>query len=299
MQATLDQLTQQYRRFKRLVFGIILILVIALVCIFINRNITFILLAFAVLFHLFYVRRQQKAYQEGFVEANMKVTLAQDIGAKKVSAMSGGKITEEVVRDAQMAPVDKGKGSCLLREGVSGEHEGLKVALCDAVMAESWQLVKNGKNRVHYLMGVWTSYTLSHDTGADWRLLDKDVLAVPIRQKFYKSISALERIHYDDEELEERFILYSKHGSVPDQKVMREIIALADYTPGKIAVSLKGDKLNIFIRDRILARAVSVKNPPTAEALKFHPFPEIRYTTQCAKRCDRIFPKDQITENNG
>lgn len=288
MQEILNQLLQQYRRFKRSVFAMILLLAAAAVCVFINHIATFVLIGIAVLYHLFYVRKIQKRYVQTFTDTNILETIGKDIRTKTVDAQSGGKLTEETVKQAQLVPFDKRPGSCLLREGISGEMDGLKVALCDAVFAESFQLVKKGKNRIHYVSGAWISFNLNTDTGADWRLLDKDVLPVPIRQNYYKQFGSLNRVRFDNA-ADERFILYSRDDSMPNNKLMKELLALADYTPGKLAVSLRGNTLTIFIRDRVLARAVSVKNPPTLETLAFHPFPEISYAVQCAKRCDRIF----------
>ena len=287
MQKVLDQLLQQYRRFKRSVFLMVLLLAAAAVCVFINRMLTFAIIGAAVLYHMFCLRKLQKQYTGTFADVNIKMTLGKDIGTDSVTTESGGSITEDTVKKAQMVPYDDRKGSCLLREGLTGESNGIQAACCDAVLAESFQLVKKGKNRIHYLTGVWISYTLDGDTGADWRLLDKDVLPVPVRQNYYQRMSGLKRMDADEVE-DERFILYSRNQSVPDHKLMKEIIALADYTPGKLAISLRGNMLNIFIRDRIIARAVSVKEPPTMEKLMFHPFPEISYTTQCAKRCQKL-----------
>lgn len=292
MQEILDQLLQQYHRFKRSVFAMILLLAAAAVCVFINHIATFVLIGVAVFYHLFYVRKIQKRYVNTFTDTNIRETVGRDIQTKTVDAQSGGRINEETVKQAQLVPFDKRSGSCLLREGLDGEMDGLKVALCDAVFAESFQLVKKGKNRIHYTSGAWVSITLNTDTGADWRLLDKDMLPVPIRQNYYKQFGSLKRTRFENTN-DERFILYGRNDSVPDNKLMKDLLALADYTPGKLAVSLRGNTLNIFIRDRVLARAVSVKNPPTLEALAFHPFPEMSYAVQCAKRCDRIY-KNQI-----
>lgn len=287
MQKVLDQLLQQYRRFKRSVFLMVLLLAAAAVCVFINRMLTFAIIGAAVLYHIFYLRKLQKQYTGAFTDVNVKMTLGKDLGTDSVETESGGSITEDTVKKAHMVPYDDRKGSCLLREGLTGEHDGIRVALSDAVLAESFQLVKKGKNRIHYLTGVWVSYELDGDTGADWRLLDKDVLPVPVRQNFYQGMNSLKKVSTDSVD-NERFILYSRNGSEPDHRLMKEINALADYTPGKLAVSLRGNRLNIFIRDRIIARAVSVKEPPTMDKLLFHPFPEISYTTQCAKRCQKL-----------
>ena len=292
MQEILNQLIQQYRRFKRSVFLMILLLAAAAVCVFINHIAAFVLIGIAVLYHLFYLRRIQKQYVQTFADTNIRETVGRDIQTKTVDAQSGGKITEETVKQAQLVPYDKRSGSCLLREGLDGEMDGIKIALCDAVFAETFQLVKKGKNRIHYVSGAWMSFTLNTDTGADWRLLDKDVLPVPIRQNYYRQLSGMNKLQLDGT-AGERFILYSRGGAVPDNKLVKELLALADYTPGKLAVSLRGSRLTVFIRDRVLARGVSVKNPPTMEALAFHPFPELSYAAQCAKRCDRIY-KNQI-----
>jgi hypothetical protein len=69
----------------------------------------------------------------------------------------------------------------------------------------------------------------------------------------------------------------------PSGKLLRKAGELAGYTPGKAAFSLQGDTLTVFLRDRFLARPVSMKSAPTAALLQFDPLPELDYILRCAQ----------------
>ena len=73
-----------------------------------------------------------------------------------------------------------------------------------------------------------------------------------------------------------------RQGSLPGS-CLRKAGELAGYTPGKAAFSLQGDTLTVFLRDRFLARPVSMKSAPTAALLQFDPLPELDYILRCAQ----------------
>ena len=129
MEETLARLQHQYRAYRRLVLLFIPILAAAVVFAFVNRYVTFVLLAAAVLYQVLYLRRLQKKYQNDFIQNNILCTVAQKIGADHVTEESGGALTPEVLRKAALIPFDEGKATCLLREGISGELEGFQVDL--------------------------------------------------------------------------------------------------------------------------------------------------------------------------
>jgi len=139
-------------------------------------------------------------------------------------------------------------------------------------------LEKTGRRRGPCPGGLGTRFRLPADTGADWRLLDPDAIPTPIRQDFYAAQSALEPAGT----LEDRWVFYRAAGE-PSGKLLRKAGELAGYTPGKAAFSLQGDVLTVFLRDRFLARPVSMKSAPTAELLQFDPLPELDYILNCAK----------------
>ena len=54
------------------------------------------------------------------------------------------------------------------------------------------------------------------------------------------------------------------------------------------AGSLQGDTLTVFLRDRFLARPVSMKSAPTAALLQFDPLPELDYILRWDNQCVRF-----------
>ena len=154
----------------------------------------------------------------------------------------------------------------------------MPVSVCDATFGQTFHLVKNGRKRVHFTCGVWVRLQLPADTGADWRLLDPDAIPTPIRQDFYAAQSSLEPAGT----LDDRWVFYRAAGE-PSGKLLRKAGELAGYTPGKAAFSLQGDTLTVFLRDRFLARPVSMKSAPTAALLQFDPLPELDYILRCAQ----------------
>lgn len=285
MEETLARLQHQYRAYRRLVLLFIPILAAAVVFAFVNRYVTFVLLAAAVLYQVLYLRRLQKKYQNDFIQNNILCTVAQKIGADHVTEESGGALTPEVLRKAALIPFDEGKATCLLREGISGELEGFQVDLCDATMAETFRLVKKGRKRVHFNSGCWVRVKLSKDTSYDFRLMDVDAVPTLVRRAYYQEHPHYEKGTLPNRNLEELFFFYRPVNTdvVPSSKLQTQLEKLSNYTPGKVALSLQGDTLHIFIRARFLARPISMRSAPSMEALGFDPFPELSYIIRVAK----------------
>ncbi len=169
----------------------------------------------------------------------------------------------------------------MLRQGIQGRLGGYEAAVCDATLGESFQLVKNGKRRVHFTSGCWVRITLPADTGADWRLLHKDAVPTPIRQEFYAARPLLDPAD-PPAGCPEGFLYYKGPGPAPGPRTLAQLAKLAAYTPGQPALSLQGSTLTVFIRGRFVSRAVSLKGAPTAEFLGFDPLPELDYLHKLA-----------------
>ena len=281
MEQTLNALQKQYRRLRISVFGFIPLLALAVACAFFDRRLTLALLAAAVAYQLLWLRPLQNRYTAAAARANLLQTVGRRLGTEELFEKSGGGITEADITAAELIPHDAGPGGCLLRQGVQGRLGGYEAAVCDATLGESFQLVKNGKRRVHFTSGCWVRITLPADTGADWRLLHKDAVPTPIRQEFYAARPLLDPAD-PPAGCPEGFLYYKGAGPAPGPRALAQLAKLAGYTPGQPALSLRGNTLTIFIRGRFVSRAVSLKGAPTAEFLGFDPLPELDYLHKLA-----------------
>lgn len=71
----LTLVTRYYRQFRLCVLSMLLFLIATLAMMFIMRPLVFVMLAIAVVFHLFVLRPKQKAYADAFSKANLRLTV--------------------------------------------------------------------------------------------------------------------------------------------------------------------------------------------------------------------------------
>ena len=289
-QEHLAALQRAYRSYRLSVFCFIPLLIAAAVFLFWNRYVTLVLLELAVLYQLFYLRRRQRRYTSQFNRANLQVTLCPALGCGAPEEQGSAGITRQTILEACLMPLDKGENAALLRQGLQGKKEDVAAALCDAVLAESFTLVNKGRHRVHFNCGCWIHLTLPLDTGCDWRLLQENALPTLISRAFYAGHTELEAAPLADRELAGRFVLYrpvTQPEQAPSPALLKQLRLLADYTPGQLAISLRGRSMDVFLRNRFLARPVSFAAAPTLAQLELDPLPELDYLLRMAKTACR------------
>ena len=285
MKYSISDLQQMYRRYRMQVFLLLLLLIAALVLVFKSHLLTLTALAAALVFHLFVVRPHQKAYVNAFTQANLSETLCPKLGADTVSEKNVSHITADLLKSAHLMPFCQESGTPLFCWEISGRLRGLSVSLCDATLAQKFRLMEKGKNRVHFNTGVWTHIDLAKDTGMNFRLLHETSVPTPIRMEFFSRESLFTPSKLSDPELAKSFVLYCPVKENPPAlpgRFLEELKKLAEYTPGYVAVSVRANQMDIFIRGRFLARPVSVRQAPTKELLSFDPFPELLYLMDLA-----------------
>ena len=285
MKRSIFDLQQMYRRYRMQVLLLLLLLIAALVFVFKNRLLTLVVLAIALLFHLFIVRRRQKTYVNAFIQANLERTLCPKLDMDTVSEKNASHMTADLLKSAQLMPFPQESGTPLLCWELSGCLRGLSVSLCDATLAQDFKLVEKGKNRVHFNTGVWTHIELSKDTGMNFRFLHEASVPTPIRMEFFSRESLLTPSKISDPELAKSFVLYhpvTEEAPALPGRFLDELKKLAEYTPGYVAISVHGSQMDVFIRGRFLARPVSVRQAPTEALLSFDPFPELLYLMDLA-----------------
>lgn len=281
LQTELQRLQTQYRRLRISVFCFLPLLALAILCVWLDRRLALAVLALAVAYQLFWLRRKQNRFTAEVSRANVLLTVGRRLGADTLQEKSGGMLTEQDITAAELLPHDAGSGGCMLRQGISGTLGGLPAAVCDATLGETFHLVKNGKRRVHFNTGCWVRITLPADTGADWRLLHKDALPTPIRLDYYDARPGLEPCEAPTGS-PEGYLYYKGQGAAPGSRTLTQLRRLDQYTTGQTAVSLRGDTLTVFLRGRFVCRAVSLKDAPTEQSLTFDPLPELGYLQDLA-----------------
>lgn len=284
MEQITERLHAQYKKLRLAIGCIFVPLGLAVVFAFFNRYICLALILVALVYHLCYLRPLQKKYTSEAVRQNLLATVCAALDTTKLDEKGGGRLTEADLRAATLMPIDQGKNMVLLCQGVGGIKDGIQVDVCDATLAQHFSLVEKGKHRVHFNSGCWMRFRLPTDTGADWSLMHKDAIPTPIRLAFYARHTRYEQAALP-EYLAENHLCYTPVDApdLPAGEVLRQVKQLADYTPGRLAISLKGDTLTVYLGQRFLARPVSVSTPPTAETLGFDPMPELAYALRMAK----------------
>lgn len=296
VQAALAEALSGYRKYRRSVGVVLLILAAAIVCVFVNRYAVFALLFAALLFHLFVVRKQQKAYTAGINHANISLTLMPKLGAEDVSEKGTGGLSAAAVKKAAMMPCD-GEPSFFL--GMEGDTGRFHIRIADASIPARFELKKGGKKRVHFSTGVWTHVLLPADTGYRYCVIDETAVPTPIRMAFFEKDPVMFPAPLNDQEMKGKAVLYAPMGEEdqrPSPAVLKALKELISYTPGYTAMSLHGNELDLFIRGRFLAGPVTVSQKPTEASLTFDPFPEYDYILKVASACVKNTRKVQAEE---
>lgn len=282
---SISSIQDKYRKLRLYTLIMLVLLISSVAFVFIQKNVTFVLLTVAILYHLFVLRKKQKEYSNSVTETNLKNTLCPYLGTKDLHLHNGGTITLQTLQSAGLMPVRVTKGSPLLCFGIDGQKNDFSVSICDATIAQDFTLQKKGRKRVHFNSGVWVHMEQPNPLKNRWCLLDETSVPTPIRMDYFSKDKTMQPFSVGNDYIGERCVLYHPI----DQDVhlsaalLHEIKRLIDYTPGYMAISVNGNSIDFFIRGRFLSRPVSLSQAPTKETLSFDSFPELPYLIRIAK----------------
>ena len=312
---TVKDLQEQHRNFKFRAFGLIGILIIAVIAIIVKKYyVSFGLLVAAVAYHLFYLRPFEKQYISNVNEANILFTVGRFLGTEEVKNKGTEHLTRKELEEAQLVPVLQREDGVSFYESVHGEYHGMKVTVSDVVISEDFKLKDNGtkgRNRVFQNCGCWTHIELPKDTGFNFRLFEDNAVPTVMQQKFYEEQNNLNKIPSGDVGLAGNYYLYvgscdkavgdtdkdnavnenntieaeaaqTKSEKMPPEKFIVRYEDLDKYTPGNTAVSVRGNVMDVYIRSRFLAMAVSTSAAPTEKSITFDPYPELKMILELA-----------------
>ena len=283
-EALLEQLRQERRAVLVSLVLYVPIIVLVFVLFFVRPLVALAVTAVAAGFLMLVVRPRMKAYSEHMLQENLRRTLYARLNCSPASETDGGRITEQTVRDARLLPLADRKDPCMCRHGIAGEAEGIPTAMCDVVLTQTYRKKPGGKPKLLFNPGCWLHFDLPRDTGRDWRLLDKKTLPADTRADFYHAQTELASADLPEGILP-RFALYvpAEGGQRPTNAVLRQVQRLVGESNAAIAISLRGDRLDVFLRGRVLAPDFNPADAPTLEELDVSPVPELEQVLRLAK----------------
>lgn len=281
-----QRLQAEYRQLKICAFGMIALIVAVIVSSALHRfYLTGILLLAAILFQFIYFRKKQKAYQRHIAEKNLWISFCPLMHAESLVLSGWKRFGREQLLEAELFPTYDHGNAVNAYAGAAGGDGTTRIESCDVSIAEPYG---NGSRRATINCGNWTRMTFAEPHGLNCRILEKGVLLDRLERSFYTE-EQYARIEPETLGLEDDFSVYRKHGTeaLPDKRLIEQLKKLAKYTPGKLAVSLHGNVMDVYIRDRFIGVSYTTQTAISEEMLKYDPFPEIEKIIALGKTLNR------------
>lgn len=241
-------------------------------------------LAFVVasfLYRFFYIRRVNREYAD-LTNQLLLTTGFAEAGCEQVEHQQKGSLTLEELEIPRMVPIDKIVQTPLQRETVCFTLNDTKVHCFD--YSGVYRIKQAGSNRASSILGIWVSIDLGQESGADWRLMDQHAFEEEPRRQYFNKLEDQEKANLNIDWFDEKFYFYRPVGSDqrPSEKVLAQLKALQEFTPGQVCLALRGDHLYAFIAHRFLGRNVTPFSHFTEQHLQLNPLPELDHLMRIA-----------------
>lgn len=268
-------LAAQYKRLRGLYLLCLILAVLALVCYFISRIATLALLAGSLIGYAALVRPYSKKYERAFVHTCAQYTLERRL--QDAAHTQEPVLEAEELYAARLIPANRSKGGVLLREGGRGAYHGRPVRLGDAILAHSFPA--DGTTHHEFVSGSWVTVELESDTGLDWRLIHRKAVQKPSWEELFRRDGDMRRMTgLEDPWLNggdwdvfcPKDCLY-----MPEPPFLKALKRLAEGTDRPLAVCVLGDRLHVFVTNRILGQKVSSRIPPQDAIAQIDLLPEL------------------------
>ena len=277
------------------------------------------LVALAV-FRLTIHKKARNEYQQAITDAALTCSVGAKLDEFELSSKGGIGITREDILAAELVPVREGSDTYInFFQGIAGPSKGTEVSLNDTVLH---QYQSAGQKGAAITCGVWMRFVLSKDSGRNLRLLSDGLLADDQREEFFAGLPALTRRDAEEAGFKEGLFLYEE-GARSDEGPARSdegparsdvrpavtgtaqgagtepadsfsflpfpanftsaVNRLARKTSVPFGLSLKGNTLNLFFKDRVLAPTCNLNAKPDESLLNLDPIPEFGDALSIAK----------------
>ena len=267
------------------------------------------LVALAV-FRLTIHKKARNEYQQAITDAALTCSVGTRLDEFELSSKGGIGITREDILAAELVPVREGSDTYInFFQGIAGPSKGTEVSLNDTVLHQYQSARQKG---AAITCGVWMRFVLSKDSGFNLRLLSDGLLADDLREEFFAGLPALARRDAEEAGFKEGLFLYEEGarsdvrpavtGTAPSTvsstapksaelltflpypaNFTSAVNRLARKTSVPFGLSLKGNTLNLFFKDRVLAPTYNLNAKPDESLLNLDPIPEFGDALSIAK----------------
>ena len=274
IKAAKETLQKEYKKLRICAFIMIAIIVAVIISSALRHFwLTGALLLAAILFQFVYFRGKQKEYQKHIAEKNLRIALCPILHADRLETSSWKNFGMQQLEEAELIPAYDRGSTVNAYAGMSGMDGDTQIESCDVSIAEPYG---NGSRRAMINCGNWTRIILPKPHGCNCRILEKGVLMDRIEAGYYTGDRFAKQMPAEWN-LTDDFTVYQKVGSemMPGSKFIGCLKALAKYTPGKLAVSLHDNVIDIYIKDRFIGVSYTTQTEISEEMLRYNPFPEM------------------------
>ena len=279
------------------------------------------LVALAV-FRLTIHKKARNEYQQAITDAALTCSVGTRLDEFELSSKGGIGITREDILAAELVPVREGSDTYInFFQGIAGPSKGTEVSLNDTVLHQYQSARQKG---AAITCGVWMRFVLSKDSGFNLRLLSDGLLADDLREEFFAGLPALARRDAEEAGFKEGLFLYeegARSDAEPARSDVRPAVTgtapstvsstapksaelltfppfpanftsavnrLARKTSVPFGLSLKGNVLNLFFKDRVLAPTCNLNAKPDESLLNLDPIPEFGDALSIAKNAPTV-----------
>ena len=182
----------------------------------------------------------------------------------------------------------------VVRETVRASWHGAPLLLTDvSTNYRSTAANKKGKTVpvMDYLSGCYLELRLPAPAAHDFMLWPADMLPEAIRAEHFSGWQQV-TAPAGEPALPEGYLVYVPQGQPAPElydRLRRDFAHLVEFTPGRAAMQVQGDRVRFFIKGRfVYTIKLSIFQPMSAAILTTNPFPEIDHELRVAETVTRM-----------
>lgn len=270
-----QELAQENKRIHYMAYVLIVLLIAVIVASVLKQFIlTSLLLLAAIAYQIFVVRKQQRAYLKKCENTNLELSTLKDFSDTDIEE-KGTQLSEQDLEAAGLLPFVPKTASFF--KSIQGTKGKLDIRATDCSVAQH-QHEKGVAAEIS--TGNWIRIRLPEHTGLNVRILEDGLFPEVFRTDFYQK-QQLEEVARPDS-IPSSMHLYTadQEAKLPSGAFLQKLRSFTDYTPGKVAVSIRDDVLDVYIRNRFLSAGFSVREALTKQALTRDPYPELQHVLE-------------------
>lgn len=270
-----QELAQENKRIHYMAYALIILLIAVIVVSVLKQFVlTSILLVAALLYQIFVVRKQQRAYLKKCENTNLELSTLRDFSDADIEE-KGTQLSGQELEAAGLLPFVPKTVSFF--KSIHGTKGTLEIWSTDCSVAQH-QHEKGVAADIN--TGNWIRIQLPESTGLNVRILEDGVFPAEFQTDFYNKQQLDEAARPEGVPSSLHLYTTDQDAKLPSGAFLQKLRAFSEYTPGKIAVSIRGDVLDVYIRNRFLSAGFSVREAITKQALIRDPYPELQHVLE-------------------